>query len=197
MKITFYAHASFRLEADGVVVITDPYKPPLSRFDPIDEPADLVLMSSATDEFHSDPSHIRGEPVVINTLELRQCALPLHPGRAAGAAHGRYRQPGGPEAAGGAARAGGHPAGADRRACDHRAGRPGRGDRGHRAAGGHPDALLQPARHPADRAGRDLPGAGAAGTGNAGRRAEPGTDPGDAAGGCAACLCAGAVALRA
>ena len=70
MKITFYAHASFRLEADGVVVITDPYKPPLSRFDPIDEPADLVLMSSATDEFHSDPSHIRGEPVVINTLEL-------------------------------------------------------------------------------------------------------------------------------
>ena len=38
MKITFYAHASFRLEADGVVVITDPYKPPLSRFDPIDEP---------------------------------------------------------------------------------------------------------------------------------------------------------------
>lgn len=70
MKITFYAHASFRLEADGVAVVTDPYKPSLSRFDPIDEPADLVLMSSATDEFHSDPSHVRGGPVVINTLEL-------------------------------------------------------------------------------------------------------------------------------
>ena len=70
MRITFYAHASFRLEADGLVVVTDPYKPALSRFHPIDEPADVVLMSSATDEFHSDPSHVRGEPVVINTLEL-------------------------------------------------------------------------------------------------------------------------------
>ncbi len=27
MKITFYAHASFRLEADGLAVITDPYTP--------------------------------------------------------------------------------------------------------------------------------------------------------------------------
>ena len=72
MKITFYAHASFRLEADGVAVVTDPYTPGpgQSGFDPIDEPADVVLMSSATDRFHSDPSHIRGAPVVINTLDL-------------------------------------------------------------------------------------------------------------------------------
>ena len=72
MKITFYAHASFRLEGDGLVVITDPYTPAPgnSGFDPIDEAADIVLMSSATDAFHSDPSHIRGEPIVVNTLEL-------------------------------------------------------------------------------------------------------------------------------
>ena len=72
MKITFYAHASFRLEADGLTVITDPYMPgpKASGFDPIDEPADLVIMSSATDAFHSDPSHIRGSPTVINALEL-------------------------------------------------------------------------------------------------------------------------------
>ena len=72
MKIKFYAHASFRLEAGGLVVITDPYTPGPggSGFDPIDEPADVVLMSSATDDFHSDPSHVRGEPVVVNTLEL-------------------------------------------------------------------------------------------------------------------------------
>lgn len=70
MKITFYAHASFRLEADGLTVITDPYQPGKSGFDPIGEPADLVIMSSATDDFHSDPSHIRGEPTVINALEL-------------------------------------------------------------------------------------------------------------------------------
>jgi L-ascorbate metabolism protein UlaG (beta-lactamase superfamily) len=72
VKITFYAHASFRLEADGVTVVTDPYTPGPghSGFDPIDEAADVVLMSSATDDFHSDPSHVRGEPIVINALEL-------------------------------------------------------------------------------------------------------------------------------
>ncbi len=72
MKITFYAHASFRLEADGLAVVTDPYTPGPGRsgFDRIDEPADIVLMSSATDDFHSDPSHVLGEPAVVNTLEL-------------------------------------------------------------------------------------------------------------------------------
>jgi hypothetical protein len=72
VKIRFYAHASFRLEADGLSVITDPYTPgpQNSGFDPIDEPADIVIMSSATDSFHSDPSHVRGDPTVVNALEL-------------------------------------------------------------------------------------------------------------------------------
>ena len=72
MKIRFYAHASFRLEADELSVITDPYTPgpQHSGFDPIDEPADVVIMSSATDDFHSDPSHVRGDPTVVNALEL-------------------------------------------------------------------------------------------------------------------------------
>ncbi len=70
MRISFYAHASFRLEADGIAVVTDPYTPGISGFRPIDEPADLVIMSSRTDDFHSDPSHVRGEPVVVNALEL-------------------------------------------------------------------------------------------------------------------------------
>ena len=71
MKIKFYAHASFRLEGDGLAVITDPYTPgpAASGFDPIDEEAQIVIMSSATDRFHSDPSHIRGNPIVINALE--------------------------------------------------------------------------------------------------------------------------------
>ncbi len=72
MRITFYAHASFRLEADGVALITDPYTPgpDASGFERIDEPADLVIMSSATDDFHSDPSHVLGNPVVVNALRL-------------------------------------------------------------------------------------------------------------------------------
>jgi len=72
MKITMYAHASFRLEADGRTIITDPYTPgsEASGFAPINEPADIVIMSSATDSFHSDPSHITDNPVVVNVLEL-------------------------------------------------------------------------------------------------------------------------------
>ena len=70
MKIRFYAHASFRFEADGIAVVTDPYTPGVSGFRPIHEPADLVIMSSRTDDFHSDPSHVEGDPVVVNALEL-------------------------------------------------------------------------------------------------------------------------------
>jgi L-ascorbate metabolism protein UlaG (beta-lactamase superfamily) len=72
VKIRFYAHASFRVEADGLAVITDPYTPgpQNSGFDPIHEPADIVIMSSATDPFHSDSSHVRGDPTVVNALEL-------------------------------------------------------------------------------------------------------------------------------
>ncbi len=68
MKISFYAHASFRLETQDVSIVTDPYTPFMSGFLPIDEVADLVVMSSATDRFHSDPSHVRGSPVVVDTL---------------------------------------------------------------------------------------------------------------------------------
>lgn len=72
MKIKFYAHASFRLVTDDLAVVTDPYTPAPgnSQFDRIDENADIVLMSSATDSFHSDPSHVLGNPIVVNTLEL-------------------------------------------------------------------------------------------------------------------------------
>lgn len=70
MKIRFYAHASFRLEGGGLSVVTDPYTPARSGFRPIDEPADIVIMSSASDSFHSDPSHVTGDPVVVNALEI-------------------------------------------------------------------------------------------------------------------------------
>lgn len=70
MKIKFYAHASFRLEGDGLSVVTDPYTPARAGFDPIAEPADIVIMSSATDEFHCDASHVTGNPAVVNALEV-------------------------------------------------------------------------------------------------------------------------------
>lgn len=70
MKIKFYAHASFRLEGSGISVVTDPYTPALSGFDPIRDPADLVVMSSSLDQFHCDPSHVGGQPQVVNALDL-------------------------------------------------------------------------------------------------------------------------------
>ena len=76
MKIKFYAHACFRLEGNQEtggkrrVIVTDPYEPATSWFSPIDEPADLVLMSSDTDRFHCDPTHVQGNPKVINALEI-------------------------------------------------------------------------------------------------------------------------------
>src|SRR3712207_7527824 len=30
----------------------------------------MVIMSSATDDFHPDPSHVRGDPTVVNAFEL-------------------------------------------------------------------------------------------------------------------------------
>ncbi len=72
MKIKFYAHASFRIEGDGLAVVTDPYTPgsQASHFDPIDEPADIVIRSSPDDRFHNDPSHIMGNPVVVDALHI-------------------------------------------------------------------------------------------------------------------------------
>jgi len=70
LKIKFYAHACFRLEGKDKTIVTDPYEPKASQFDPIDEPADLVLMSSDKDRFHNDPSHVRGNPTVVNALTI-------------------------------------------------------------------------------------------------------------------------------
>lgn len=70
MRIRFYAHASFRLESDDVAIVTDPYTPSASRFDPIDEPADIVLMSSSVDRFHSDPSHLKGKPLILDAVDI-------------------------------------------------------------------------------------------------------------------------------
>ena len=61
------------------------YTPGVSGFEPIDEPADIVIMSSATDRFHSDASHVRGDPTIVNAL------LDVPPGEITGArrAHSR------------------------------------------------------------------------------------------------------------
>jgi L-ascorbate metabolism protein UlaG (beta-lactamase superfamily) len=70
MKIKWYGHACFRIEGDGISIVTDPYTPEAAGLDPIDEPASVVVMSSATDRFHSCSAMVPGDPKVLNALEI-------------------------------------------------------------------------------------------------------------------------------
>jgi L-ascorbate metabolism protein UlaG (beta-lactamase superfamily) len=70
MKIKWYGHACFRIEGDDIVIVTDPYTPEVAGLDPMDEFADVVVMSSATDRFHSDASMVPGYPKILNALEI-------------------------------------------------------------------------------------------------------------------------------
>ncbi len=72
MKVKFYAHACFRFEGNGLTVVSDPYMPGPkgAGFDPINEPADIVIRSSSDDRFHNDPSHITGNPKVVTAPEV-------------------------------------------------------------------------------------------------------------------------------
>ena len=69
MRVSWYGHACFRLEGAGVSVITDPYTPQLAGLDAVSDTADLVLMSSALDEAHSNAAMIPGSPRVFNALD--------------------------------------------------------------------------------------------------------------------------------
>lgn len=70
MKIKWYGHACFRIEGDGISIVTDPYTPEVAGLNPVEEPADVVIMSSATDRFHSNASMVPGDPKVLNALEI-------------------------------------------------------------------------------------------------------------------------------
>jgi L-ascorbate metabolism protein UlaG (beta-lactamase superfamily) len=69
VKIKWYGHACFKLEGDGTSIVTDPYDPKVAGLDPIYEPADLVVVSSATDEYHSYARMVTGDPLYLNALE--------------------------------------------------------------------------------------------------------------------------------
>jgi len=70
VKIKWYRHACFRIEGGGIPVVTDPYTPEVAGLDPVDEPADVIIMSSATGRFHSCSSMVPGDPRVLNALEI-------------------------------------------------------------------------------------------------------------------------------
>lgn len=70
MQLTWYGHATFRIETPSISIMTDPHNPETSGYKPYDQPADVVLMSSATDDFHNNGHLIPGKPDVVNTLDI-------------------------------------------------------------------------------------------------------------------------------
>jgi L-ascorbate metabolism protein UlaG (beta-lactamase superfamily) len=71
MKITWQGHACFYIESvNGLRIVTDPYTPAIAGLPPLHTPADIVLMSSDNDTFHSDGKGVPGDPIVVNTLAV-------------------------------------------------------------------------------------------------------------------------------
>jgi L-ascorbate metabolism protein UlaG (beta-lactamase superfamily) len=71
MKIIWQGHACFYIEsAHGLRIVTDPYTPAIAGLPALHVPADIVLMSSDNDTFHSDGKSVPGEPAIVNTLAV-------------------------------------------------------------------------------------------------------------------------------
>ncbi len=71
MRITWYGHAAFLIETQGSRIILDPYRSPDSGgYLPIDEPADMVVVSHENDRYHSHLGQIVPPFQVIRALEL-------------------------------------------------------------------------------------------------------------------------------
>ena len=73
MKLTWCGHATFYVETeDGTVLVTDPYNAETSGYKPFEQPADIVVMSSDTDDFHNNEHLVPGEHSVVNALNVAQ-----------------------------------------------------------------------------------------------------------------------------
>jgi L-ascorbate metabolism protein UlaG (beta-lactamase superfamily) len=70
MVIKWIGHACFHIRGDGVSIVTDPYTPAVAGLSPIRAAADVVIMSSDDDPFHSDAADVPGSPAVLNALEI-------------------------------------------------------------------------------------------------------------------------------
>jgi L-ascorbate metabolism protein UlaG (beta-lactamase superfamily) len=71
MRITWYGHAAFLVETVGLRIILDPFRSPDSGgYEPIAEPADLVVVSHENDRYHSHLGQIVGSFDVVRALEL-------------------------------------------------------------------------------------------------------------------------------
>lgn len=78
MKVAWLGHHCYRIMSDsGLTIITDPYRSPLGprpgielKYDPLDETADIVVVSHEHSD-HNNAEAIRGNPEVVRGSEIR------------------------------------------------------------------------------------------------------------------------------
>lgn len=71
LKITWLGHAAFLLETDTVRVMLDPYHAPeAGTYLPIDERADVVVVSHLNPKYHSHWGAALGAPTRLNGLDF-------------------------------------------------------------------------------------------------------------------------------
>jgi L-ascorbate metabolism protein UlaG (beta-lactamase superfamily) len=71
MRLTWYGHAAFLVETQGVRIMLDPYRSPDSGgYAPIADSADLVVVSHENDRYHSHLGQIVGPFETVRALEL-------------------------------------------------------------------------------------------------------------------------------
>jgi L-ascorbate metabolism protein UlaG (beta-lactamase superfamily) len=71
MRITWYGHAAFLIETRGIRIILDPYRSPdCGGYQPVAEPADLVIVSHENDRYHSHLGQIVPPFETVRALEL-------------------------------------------------------------------------------------------------------------------------------
>ncbi len=71
MRITWSGHAAFLIETRGPRIILDPYRSPdCGGYEPVAEPADLVVVSHENDRYHSHLGQIVPPFETIRALEL-------------------------------------------------------------------------------------------------------------------------------
>jgi L-ascorbate metabolism protein UlaG (beta-lactamase superfamily) len=71
MRITWYGHAAFLIQTQGIRIILDPYRSPdCGGYEPVAEPADVVIVSHENDRYHSHVGQIVPPFETIRALDL-------------------------------------------------------------------------------------------------------------------------------
>lgn len=71
MRITWYGHAAFLIETGGLRIILDPFKSPDSGgYEPINDGADVVVVSHENDRYHSHLGQIAPPFEVLRGLDF-------------------------------------------------------------------------------------------------------------------------------